>query len=189
MFRGRLVASILLFACASMSAAQSRPDFSGRWTLDPSKSTMSGGGRDGARGGGGGRGGGIGLGPPAEQLTITQTTATLEMALVIGGQSRTVTYVLDGSRRQNMLPVGQGGTVEATYQSRWDGAKLVTTIARTITARGGTTIARYREVVSIDKDGRLVIETTASGPRSGGRKSVYGRTQPTTELIGRPTAH
>ncbi|HYN07717.1 MAG TPA: hypothetical protein VES67_10025 [Vicinamibacterales bacterium] len=174
MIRVHLLAAAAAVVITSASvAAQSRPDFSGTWVFDASRSSTSGGGRDGARGGGGGRGGGIGLGPPAEQLTVVQNAATIEMQLRIGAATKTVTYALDGSRRSNMVPIGRGGEAAATYESRWDAGKLVTTITRTLSSPGGSTVIRYREVLSLDKDGLLGIETTATGPRSGGRKAVY----------------
>ena len=67
-----LLVLFLVVATAGV-LAQGPPDFSGHWKLDQRDSSSTGGGNGARTGGGGGQGGGLGLGPSAENLTITQT--------------------------------------------------------------------------------------------------------------------
>lgn len=163
---------------AAHAGAQTRPNFSGTWTLDADQAVLSGGGRgDGsgrATGGGGRAGGGIGLGPPAEQLVITQDSISLRVEEKRGDASAALVYNFKGAKVKNAMPVGRGASAEATYETKWDGAKLVTKIKRTLTSRAGTTTMEYREVRELATDGTMILETTLSG-RPGGRKSIYRR--------------
>jgi len=136
----------VLFSAGVM--AQAKPDFSGTWTLDPEKSVMGGG-----RQGGGQRGGG------AAPLTITVDGSKLSISRTMGQSGNTITtvYMLDGTVSKNTQPGRQGGEpTEVTYTSKWDGAKLVTTI---VNPRGTSTETRW-----IDADGTMVVETSRTGP-------------------------
>ncbi|HUF22560.1 MAG TPA: hypothetical protein VMN81_00410 [Vicinamibacterales bacterium] len=141
----------VLFTAGMM--AQAKPDFSGTWTLDPDKSVMGGGGgRPG--GGGGGRQGGMGGGP----LTITVAGQKMSISRTMGqsGNTQTTVYMLDGSASKNTTPGRQGGEpTEVTYTSKWNGAKLVTTITNPMRT---STETRW-----IDADGTMVVETTGPG--------------------------
>ena len=131
----------VLFTAGVM--AQAKADFSGTWTLDPEKSVM------GNRGGGGGRGGGM-----AAPLTITVEGAKMSISRTMGQSGNTVTtvYLLDGTESKNSQPGRRGGEpTEVIYKSKWDGAKLVTTITN---PRGTSTETRW-----IDADGTMVVET------------------------------
>ena len=64
-------------------------------------------------------------------------------------------YKFDGSESVNE---GRGG-MKSTYVSKWDGAKLVTTI-KGETQRGPT---QSSEVRSLAADGTMVVETTRQG--------------------------
>ena len=135
-----VVASVVLPFTAR---AQSKPDFSGTWTLDTARSDAPLG-----RGGRGGRGGGTG---PA---TIVQDAASLK----ITRGEQTLTYKLDGSDSTNKV-MGRGG--EATDQvskASWSGDKLV---IKTTLANGERT-----QTVSL-VGGKLTIESVQPG-RDGG---------------------
>jgi hypothetical protein len=175
-----MIPIVLLVALAwqtpAQETAQARPDFAGTWMLDEAQSSTGAGGQGAGRGGGGARGGGIGLGAPAAALRITQTTETLTVEQRFEGGVATVTYALDGKRRANELLEGRGQATLTTFESRWDGDRLVTTIVRTVSNRSGTTSLRYRETIALSREGWLVIETElSSGPRPGGRRAVYRR--------------
>ena len=69
------------------------------------------------------------------------------------------------------MPVGRGETAHATYSSRWNRARLETTIARKI----GSRTMRYRELIYLSPDSALIVETdVVNSP--GGRTAVYRKT-------------
>jgi hypothetical protein len=139
----------ILFTAGIM--AQATPNFAGTWTLDPEKSVMPQ-GRGGGQGGG--RQGGMGGGP----LTITVDGTKMSVSRTMGqsGNTMTTVYMLDGSASKNLMG-GRGGSepIEVVYTSKWNGAKLVTTIAG---GMGATTETRWLEA-----DGTMVVETTRTG--------------------------
>ncbi|MCA1559558.1 MAG: hypothetical protein LC753_05040 [Acidobacteria bacterium] len=122
---GIIAAAIL--AVATVAFAQ-KPDFSGTWTLDPEASQMGPGpgGAPGAPAGTGG--GGRGMGMPTGPVTIKQTADTLTIERTIGENKVVTTYKLDGTASVNTMAGRQGGTMTQKSTSKWDGAKLVTTI-------------------------------------------------------------
>ena len=156
----------------TLAAQAARPDFTGRWTLSPQETFASGGGRGdnrgNATGGGGGDGGGTGLSRPVDELTIQQNDTMLILAARRGAVTDTIWYRLDGKMVRNLMAVGQGETVHASYSSRWSRARLETTIARKV----GTRSIRYRELMYLSPDSALVIETDVVGSL-GGRTAVY----------------
>ena len=97
------VAFVLLAAlCAPCSAhAQGKPDFSGAWNMDPTRSESAAQAEP--------------IGPVT--LVITQTPNELRVETTRTQGSTTVTYKLDGSK----ITMAGG-----THSTRWDGAKLVT---------------------------------------------------------------
>lgn len=149
---------LAIVLAAAFVAAQAKPDFSGSWTLDKEKSVMP-----APPGGGGGRGGGA----PAEAITIKQTPT--ELTITAG--ERVTVHKLDGTEYE--LAGGRGGASKAT--SKWDGAKLVTSINRTMGREGEppTTITTT-ETRSLGADGTLTVDSitkTAQGERVV--KAVY----------------
>jgi hypothetical protein len=142
--------AVMAFA---VGAYAQKPDFSGKWVLNADKSAMGGGPGGGAPGGGGGgrAGGGMGAGP----LAITQTATTLTIERTVAETVMKTIYKFDGSESVNE---GRGG-MKSTYVSKWDGAKLVTTI-KGETQRGPT---QSSEVRSLAADGTMVVETTRQG--------------------------
>ena len=156
-----VVAVVLMFGAAASLAAQAKPDFSGKWTLDPASAPAppagapaGGGGGGGGRGGfgGGGRGGGFG-----NEFTIAQNAKTLTITRMQGDQTVTTVYNLDGSESKNSVQ-GRGGATEQVSKATWDGNKLVVT---TMAGNG-----EQKRVFAME-GGNLTIETTAPG-RDGG---------------------
>ncbi|MDQ3069700.1 MAG: hypothetical protein M3R55_08225 [Acidobacteriota bacterium] len=136
---------ILAVLFAVGASAQAKPNFAGTWTLDAEKSTMP--------QGGGNRGGGN----PAP-LTIVVEGPKMSISRTMGqaGTVQTTVFMLDGTDSKNMMPGRQGGEpTEILYKSKWDGAKLVTTITN---PRGTSTESRWMEA-----DGTMVVETTRTG--------------------------
>jgi hypothetical protein len=165
-----VVAVVLMFGAAASLAAQAKPDFSGKWVMDPASAPAApagggagapggGGGAPGA-GGGGGRGGG-GRGGFGNEFTIAQNAKTLTLTRMQGDQTVTTVYNLDGSESKNTVQ-GRGGAQEQVSKAMWDGNKLVVT---TQINAGGNTIEQKR--VFAMEGGNLTIETTQPG-RDGG---------------------
>jgi hypothetical protein len=135
-----LVAAIVLPFTAR---AQSKPDFSGTWTLDPSKSD--------APMGRGGRGGAAG------PMTITQDASTLTQKR----GEQTLAYKLDGSESSNEVN-GRGGAQTVKSKAHFEGAKLVIESTREIQGFSIST----KEERTLSADGKeMTIQTTASTPQ------------------------
>jgi len=143
-----LAAVVIPFA----ARAQSKPDFSGTWTLDTAKSDPA----------PQGRGGGMGAG----SVTIKQTGT--ELAVTSEGRQgpQTMTYKLDGSESSNEV-MGRGGAQTVKSKAKWDGATLVIDTTRDIQ---GMTITTH-EVRRLDgKD--MIVETTAQTPQGEQKRKV-----------------
>ena len=155
-----VTAVILAFAVAAGVYAQARPDFSGKWVMDPASAPAPpAGGGGGGRGGGGG---GLGFGP---EFTAKQDAKMLTITRTQGDQTVTATYNLDGSESKNMV-AGRGGQQEQVSKAAWDGNKLVITTTLNF---GGNTVEQKR-VLAIE-GGNLVIEQTQPG-RGGGEPTT-----------------
>jgi hypothetical protein len=127
--------------------AQSKPDFSGTWTLDTARSDAP----LGRGGRGGGRGGATG---PA---TIVQDAASLK----ITRGDQTLTYKLDGSESTNQV-MGRGGAQDVKSKAHWDGSKLVIETTRDFQGMSITT----KETRSLSADGKeMTVETAATTPQ------------------------
>ncbi len=148
-FPALMIAVVLPF----VARAQSKPDFSGTWTLDPSKSDAPMGRRGGA---------------PAASDPITVSQDATQLTIRRGEQS--LVYKLDGSESTNRLP-SRGGPQEVTSKAHWEGAKLVIETTRDFQ---GTTITQ-KEMRSLTANGReMLVEQSVQTPQ-GERttKQVY----------------
>jgi hypothetical protein len=156
--------TVALVVVAALSvAAQGRPDFSGKWVMDPASAPAAGGGGGGGgRGGRGGGGGGVGFG---QEFTAKQDAKVLTVTRMQGDETVTATYNLDGSESKNMV-AGRGGQQEQVSKATWDGNRLVIT---TTVNFGGNTVEQ-RRVLSMEA-GNLVIEQTNPG-RGGGEATT-----------------
>jgi hypothetical protein len=175
----KTAALILTSLCITVSAHGQRPDFSGRWTLD--STIVLGGGRGdaygNASGGGGGGGGGTGLGPAADALNVVQDDSTLVVQEISGDSTLAITYRFNRKATENTMSIGRDRTTKASFRSRWDNTRLVTSIARTIPAPGNReTRLEYRETRSLSPDGSMVVETVMVG-RPAGRRAIYRKSQ------------
>lgn len=151
----------VVLALPALSAAQAKPDFTGKWIQDMEKSDPAGGGPGG---GGGGRG------PAGPQtITITQTAADLTLERENPNGTIKTVYKLDGSDSVNENPRGK-----STTKSVWEGATLVTTGTQTRIMQGNEVTMELKEVRSIDADGLMVVVTTTKSPMGEQtRKNVF----------------
>ena len=168
---GFVTAAAFVLATSVGMHAQAKPDFSGKWVMDPASAPApaappagapAGGGGGGRGGGRGGGGGGAGFG---QEFTAKQDAKMLTTERVQGDATVTAMYNLDGSESKNTV-AGRGGQQEQVSKATWDGSKLV--IVTTINA-GGTNVEQ-RRVLSME-GGNLVIEQTAPG-RGGGEPTT-----------------
>lgn len=174
----RMTLRVALFAAALFALrvpAQSRPDFSGVWTQDTARTASVGGGRGQRESAGGGRGGGLGLGPPAEQLTIQQTMTTLTVDERRGTATSRIVYALTGKTSKNAIVAGRGSGTTAQYVSKWKDARLITTITAQVSSVNKTKV-QYDETRYVDADGSLVVETTMVG-QPNMRRLVYAKSR------------
>ena len=148
--RALLLAFILATAWPAESWAQDKPNFSGTWTLDASKSDTP---LVAGRAGGGGRAGrgGLGaLGGVNGPVVITQT----DTEIAIGP----VTYKLNGTS----TPIGGGRGAAAQAKAAWEGSKLVIEVTRDVQGTSLTT----KQVRSLDSTGKeMRVEITVNAPR------------------------
>jgi hypothetical protein len=157
MRRAMILALIAAVVLPFPARAQTKPDFSGTWTMDAAKSDPA------PQGRGGGGGGGT--------VTIKQTPT--ELAITSEGRQgpQTLTYKLDGSPSTNTM-MGRGGPSEVKSTAKWEGATLVIESTRSIQ---GATVTQ-KEVRRLDSGGKeMVVEMSSTGGPQGDvkRKVVY----------------
>src|SRR5215471_20195227 len=135
--------------------AQSKPDFSGTWTMDAAKS-------DPAPQGRGGGGGGT--------QTVKQTATELSVQTEGRQGPQTMVYKLDGSPSTNKV-MGRGGEQEVKSTAKWDGSSLVIETTREIQGMSITS----KEVRKMD-GASMVVETSVTTPQGEQkRKVVYNK--------------
>jgi hypothetical protein len=112
--------------------AQGKPDFSGTWKMDPSRSESA-----------------AQSEPPGPvTVVITQTANEVRIETTRTQGTSTVTYKLDGS--EITIPGG-------TATTRWDGTKLVTEVVRDVQGQAVTT----KETRTLTADGNeMLVEMT-----------------------------
>ena len=166
-----VAAAAFVISTATGVFAQAKPDFSGKWALDPASAPAPPAGGGGGGGGGGGRGGGRGGGAGfGQEFTVTQDASALTITRDQGGQAVNATYKLDGSESKNTV-TGRNGAQEQVSKTMWMGNKLM--ITTTVNA-GGNNVEQSR-TLSLD-GGNLVVEQSQPA-RDGGapqtQKLVY----------------
>jgi hypothetical protein len=156
----RVVLTLCLACLAGLNAQpQPRPDFSGRWTFDRSRSAEPWNGR-------------IVIAPIlGDECVATQNASALELVITVGGQKVTAVYNFEGESR-NLSP----GDIPVSSRSSWDGDKLVIVSTSTATVKGQVLTIETRRVLWIDREGNLIIERTGT-PASEvtPSRSVYTR--------------
>jgi hypothetical protein len=177
-----ILAAVVVTSFGTFTAAQSKPDFSGRWTTDPNPAaapaaaapaTPARGGAPPAGAGqrGGGRGDmGSGWG---STITITQDAAKLTVEYAFFGRGDMqpplkFVYALDGSETRNSVMMGRG-IQQSTSKAAWQGETLVVTTIHTFADpdSGKPAAAEVKQVLSLESPASLVVETTRAGVRNG----------------------
>ena len=121
-----------MLALAVVSAAQTKPDFSGTWTMDEARSVS----------------------PTFDSFvgpviwTIRQTADEMTVDIKRGSRAFTLTYKLS-----DKAPTGQAGGNAPTHRGYWDGEVLVTETAQNIQGQTVTT----RETRRLQPGGREML--------------------------------
>ena len=139
--------------------AQSKPDFSGTWTMDAAKS-------DPAPQGRGGGGGGA-----AGSRTIKQSAAEISIQTEGRQGPQTMVYKLDGSPSTNKV-MGRGGEQEVKSTAKWDGSSLVIETTRDFQGTAFKTTDVYK------MDGATMVVESTTPTMDGGqnkRKTVWNK--------------
>ena len=148
--------------------AQTKPDFSGRWTSEPETKApaASGGGQGAAQAGDMGSGWGA-------NLTIAQTAnqLTVEYAFFVRGDMQPplkFVYALDGVETKNSVMLGRGIQAQ-TSKTAWEGDKLVimTTHSFDNPTNGQPMKSEVKQILTLASPTSLIVETTRNGVLGG----------------------
>ena len=159
----------LFAALAIFVAVQSRPDFSGRWTVEPPPAPAA--PAPGQRAGGPGRGDmGSGWGTT---ITIAQDAGRLTVEYAFFGRGDMqpplkFAYALDGTETKNSVMMGRGLQVQ-TSKTAWSGDALVITTTHSFPdpASGKPASVDVTQKLSLESPTSLVVETTRAGVLGG----------------------
>jgi len=160
MRRRFLVTAAALLVAAISAGAQAKPNFSGKWVMDPPPAAAANAG--GGRGAGAGAPAGFQPGFGAE-FTVKQDDKTLSISR---GQGSPLVYKLDGSESKNTV-TRNGEQQDQIAKATWEGEKLV--IATEVNFQGN--VAEQKRVLSLE-NGNLVIEQTNPGRNGGGATKI-----------------
>ena len=142
MKRAVLAACVLMLLLAALSpvSAQSKPNFTGKWTLvwDPSVKPTA-------------------LGELGEKPTVTHDAKTITVVTMQpAGELRSV-YNLDGSESKNPITFGEL-SLDRVSTVKWDGARLI--IQSKLNVAGQ--IIETTQTWSLSTAGELVVDAVAS---------------------------
>lgn len=158
----RSTLSIVLLALLTINvAAQTKPDFSGRWTSAPETNSSP-------QPRAGEMGSGWGANPTITQ-TANQLTVTYEF-FARGDMQPPLkfVYALDGSETKNSVMMGRGIQVQ-TSKAMWEGDKLVITTMHSFDnpTNGQPQKIEVKQTLSLTSPTTLLVETTRSGVIGG----------------------
>jgi len=131
-----LTAVLLAVVVSGTSHAQTKPDFSGKWVMDASRSQSA------------------VQNEPVRSLTLVITQSPTELRIETTRDERAWTVVYRPGSPDSVLATGQKGLIAATYH--WDGSKLVT---ETISDVNGATVSS-KAIFTLDQTaGELTVES------------------------------
>ena len=162
------VATMMLLLCVTVAFGQdTKPNFTGDWTLDREKSEM-GEPRPGA-GGGGGRGRGMGMG--SFSISHESDALVVKRKVEFQGEERTLESRYTTDDKENVNEGFRGSSVKS--KTRWEGTKLVT--ESVMETPNGT--RETKEIRSLSADAKtMTVDTTIKGGfGEGTRKLVYNK--------------
>jgi hypothetical protein len=159
-----LSVSVAMAIATSLADGQSRPNFSGRWTVAAAAAP------EGGRGGGPRADMGSGWGTT---ITLTQSDSVLSLEWVIFSRGDlqpplTFVYPLDGSERTNAFMMGRGLEKQVS-RCAWNGASLVITTTQAFPnlVAGRSVESVVKRTLTLESPSSLVVETTRSAALGG----------------------
>ena len=159
-----LALAILVAISASALVAQSKPDFTGKWTLSSGDRGMWG-----------------------AEFSATQNDKTLTVIRTVQRGPLSYVYNFDGSPSHFAAPIGGQQQVDQVSTAKWDGSKLVVTTKYRTQGFDQQTVQTW----SLDAAGNLTVglAITKNGQPDGTGESVYKKSQAeasatTSELEG-----
>jgi hypothetical protein len=150
---------VLLLGAPPEALAQAKPDFSGTWRFNQSKSTP-----------------GIAGNTPnvtfPSQIVVKQTPTELHVASSSVRQAPlTAIYKLDGSKVAVEAPPGLTETGEA----RFEGTTIVITTRRSFTSPLGETVVDFKEIWNINGSVLTIEKTRIEGGETATEKAVFDK--------------
>jgi len=138
-----LVALTILAVAAnqSVSAQQQKPNFSGRWVITSP------------------------AGSAGQEQIVTQDDKTLTVQHASEGGGHKLSYQLDGVERRMAIPGRAGADITMLANAAWDAGRIVVTTNISFPTGMKT---QSKDVWSLDTQGRLVIDSTETGPTGPG---------------------
>lgn len=158
--------SMMLFLCVAVGFGEdTKPNFTGDWTLDRDKSELG----EPGPGGGGGRGRGMGL--SAISITHEGDALVLKRKVEFQGEARVFESRLTTDGKESVNEGFRGSSIKS--KTHWEGMKLTT--ESVMETPNGT--RETKEVRSLSPDGKIMtVETTSKGGfGEGTRTLVYNK--------------
>jgi hypothetical protein len=158
------LAILVTAALVTTTTAQTKPDFSGDWSYDKSKSTVV-------------RVKNTHVDAPAFGIGFSarQDALSLRLEREFGSPPTAYTWTFDltGKPTTNKLP-GQNGDDEVVSTASWNGSKLVITSTRMSKDAQGRKVATssLKRTLSIGGDGTLKIDASGTPPPIPGTSNV-----------------
>jgi hypothetical protein len=153
-----VLSAAAVVVATSVLFAQAKPNFAGKWVLEPAAGAdggqmMAGGGQGGGRMGGRmGRGMRGGWG---QNVTITQDANTLTVDYSLGQNPVKAVYKLDGSESHNTMTGRGGQSMDQVSKAAWDGNTIVITTT--------TQFGEQKRTLSMEGDNLVLTTSTQNG--------------------------
>lgn len=162
----KMLSMVMVVLVAISVIAQTKPDFSGRWTseTDTKAPAASGGGQERASDMGSGWG---------ANLTLTQAAGRLTVEYMFFARTDMqpplkFVYALDGTETKNSVMMGRGIQAQ-TSKTAWEGDKLVITTTHSFEnpTDGQPMKSEVKQTLTLASPTSLIVETTRSGVLGG----------------------
>lgn len=167
MRRTSLLSAAALLLIGTSAFAQTKPSFTGKWTILPDSGAVQQQGMPR---------GGAAMGGLSEEATITQDDKTISIARELTVGPMKSVFNLDGSETHQSLDIGNGNVVDLTLKTKWEGTKLLTSTWVNIQGQSFEIVLN----LWLDDKGNLVSEhiTPAMGNNPGGTEISKYKKQP-----------